>query len=371
MMTFEDYKARISIIQIAEDLGYKQDKSKGANNPVYKLTDTAGNKIDEIVIRNPHNNSQQHYFDRNHRGGDVIAFVKNHINDFPQFQHNNLFVRLNMVLSNYANTPYSPKYESYNSNVKQNNEFNISRYNVRDASIEDLKFLTKERGISHDTVSTFLPFIKMVNDTQAKGNYYNVGFPYINPTTKETSINNFELRNFGFKGMAAGGDKSSSLWLADFSSDKALVKNVYLFESAIDGLSFYQLNKDKIDLERSVFGSVGGYISDNQIKNTLKAYPNAIINTGFDNDLNGNIYDIKVHSIMANLNLKIEAQKDKSIVNFTTEKHRFALNNQDVSITRFRDETHSSARMKVFKPKEGKDFNEILLQKQKSKSLKI
>ena len=54
MLTFDDYKAKISIIQILEDLGYKQDISKGKVSPVFKLTDGAGNKLDEIIIKNPH-----------------------------------------------------------------------------------------------------------------------------------------------------------------------------------------------------------------------------------------------------------------------------------------------------------------------------
>lgn len=76
MLTFDDYKAKISIIQILEDLGYKQDISKGKVSPVFKLTDGAGNKLDEIIIKNPHS-VQEHYYDRNYKGGDLIQFIKN------------------------------------------------------------------------------------------------------------------------------------------------------------------------------------------------------------------------------------------------------------------------------------------------------
>lgn len=50
MLTFDDYKAKISIIQILEDLGYKQDISKGKVSPVFKLTDGAGNKLDRKSV---------------------------------------------------------------------------------------------------------------------------------------------------------------------------------------------------------------------------------------------------------------------------------------------------------------------------------
>lgn len=76
MLTFDDYKAKISIIQILEDLGYKQDISKGKVSPVFKLTDGAGNKLDEIIIKNPHS-VQEHYYDRNYKGGDLIQFILN------------------------------------------------------------------------------------------------------------------------------------------------------------------------------------------------------------------------------------------------------------------------------------------------------
>ena len=51
MLTFDDYKAKISIIQILEDLGYKQDISKGKVSPVFKTEQTEQvNKLDEIII---------------------------------------------------------------------------------------------------------------------------------------------------------------------------------------------------------------------------------------------------------------------------------------------------------------------------------
>ena len=45
-----------------------------------------------------------------------------------------------------------------------------------------------------------------------------------------------------------------------------MAKHIYFAESALDAMSFYQLNANKIKLEESVFCSVGGYISVNQIK---------------------------------------------------------------------------------------------------------
>ena len=197
MLTFDDYKAKISIIQILEDLGYKQDISKGKVSPVFKLTDGAGNKLDEIIIKNPHS-VQEHYYDRNYKGGDLIQFIKNHINDFPQFQHQNTFVRINMILGHYANEPYSPKYEAFKVVKAENKSFDRDRYKEFPTTLADLRFLTNERNINHQVVEKFLQFITRVKDLQGNGNYYNIGFPYINPKDKDNKVTNYELRNYGF-----------------------------------------------------------------------------------------------------------------------------------------------------------------------------
>lgn len=356
MMSFEDYKSKISIIQILEDLGYKQDIGKGKVSPVYQLTDSNGNKIDSIVVKNPHS-PREYYFDRNYKGGDLIQFLKNHINDFTQFQHNNLYVRLNMILGHYANTPYIEN-GSYYTKISEQQKFNRERYIETPTNVSDLKYLTVERKINPATVETFLPFITRVKDTQGKGNFLNIAFPYTNPQNGEKT--NYELRNYNFKGMAAGGDKSNSAWIADFTSHPLMAKNIYFAESALDAMSFYELNKNKINLSDSVFVSVGGYISDNQIKNALQKYPNAKVHTCFDRDLNGNLYDIKVQCIMNGTELKIKA-KDNT-VEFVTPNGIFELNKEDVSIERFREKSKdASTKLIVHKADGAKDFNEILM----------
>lgn len=373
MVTFDEYKAKISIAQIAEDLGYRQDMSKGKLSPSFRLMDSAGNKIDEIVIKEP-NSKNERYFDRNYKGGDLISFIKNHINDFPQFQHSNQFVRLNMILGHYANIPYVPKYETYKS-LPEQRTFDLSRYKEAPTSINDLQYLTRERNINPQTVEAFLPFIKRVRDLQGKGDFYNVAFPYTNPTDKNRGTTNFELRNYGFKGMATGGDKTNSLWIADFASDPITAKHIYFAESALDAMSYYELNKNKIKLDESVFCSVGGYISPNQIKNTIAHYPCASVHTCFDNDLNGNLYDIKVYNIIANKELQIKEDKDKGTIIFKTPTIEFSIPKDEVSLSKFREAkgaAHNFTPMTVHKAeKECKDFNEVLMKQKNKLSVKL
>lgn len=370
MVTFDDYKARVSIIQVAEDLGYQQDKTKGKVTPVFKLLDAAGNKMDEILIKEPGNSAKQYYFDRNWEGGDLICFIKKHINDFPQFQHSNMFVRLNMILGHYSNIPYTPKAVFYKSD-KERSIFDRTRFESKETKVTDLAYLSKERNINPTTVQTFLPFITRVRDLQGKGDFYNVAFPYTVPGKED--ITNYELRNYSFKGMAAGGDKTNSVWLADFSKNSGganSVTNIYFSESALDAMSFYELNKNKINLDQSVFCSVGGYISNNQISNVISHYPNGKVNMCFDNDLNGSLYDIKVHNIVGNIETQIK--ENGNDITFITKNKEFTLKKEDVTLERFRKEAGGTiAPVRVHKAEGAKDFNEILMNKKNNLSMKL
>ena len=170
--------------------------------------------------------------------------------------------------------------------------------------------------------------------------------------------------------MAAGGDKSNSLWIADFCPHPQMAKHIYFAESALDAMSFYQLNANKIKLEESVFCSVGGYISPNQIKNTLSRYPQAKVHTCFDNDLNGNLYDIKVHGIISNSEIAIKENKDDVL--FKTKGREFSINKNDISLESFREKSKIVAPMISHKAEKAKDFNEILMkQHEQKKSIKL
>jgi hypothetical protein len=357
MTTFDEYKSKVSIIQVAEDLGYRLDKSKGRVSPTYKLFDANGNKTDEIIIKNPLNSSQQHYYDRNHKGGDLISFVKNHITDFPQFAHQNEYVRLNQILGHYANIPYVPKVEPLERTFSAKQEFDKNRYTEVKPELKDLSYLTKERGLSPETVKEFLPFITKVKDSEVKGNFVNVAFPYHVPGKDD--VTNYELRNYGFKGMASGGDKSNSVWLATNAPHSSQVKNVYFFESALDAMSFHELNKGKLSLNDSAFVSVGGYPSKNQIANTITHFPQAKINTGFDNDINGRLYDVMTYGVAINKDIKI-TKKDDSYL-FKWDNKSIELKKDDVSLNRFKDESGLKSKFgSVHKPDGANDFNEIL-----------
>ena len=72
-MDFRTARGQVSIIQIAEHLGYTYNKSKGQIKPQYEHPNG-----DKIIITNPHDNSRQVYFSRDGSNdkGSVIDFIK-------------------------------------------------------------------------------------------------------------------------------------------------------------------------------------------------------------------------------------------------------------------------------------------------------
>ena len=359
MTTFDDYKSKVSIAQVAEAIGFEFDKTKGKTQPTYVRTDENGNK-EQIVIKNPNDNATQHYFDRNYKGGDVINFVKNHLDEFSQFikgNPQNDYVKINMVLSHFADIPYTPKMETMQK-TQEHKELDKNRYVEVPPTTANLMYLTRERALDPLTVEKFLPHITLLQDTASKGNFTNVAFPYHKPGNDE--ITNYEIRNHGFKGMAAGGDKESSAWIATNAENKSAVKNVIFFESAIDAMSFYELKKGYYKLAETAFVSVGGYVSPNQIKGVINEFPQARVSTAYDKDINGHLYDVLTYA--AAIGKDVRATKDDTNFTFKVDNKTVVIPQEELTLNKFKEETGIKQRFgSVFKAAgEAKDFNEQL-----------
>ena len=97
-MTFQEYREQVSIIQVAESLGYVFDPLKGRKSPEFKHPDG-----DRIIINNPGDSSRQMYFNRDGSNdkGSVIDFVANRLHRF-QGSFRNEIDGMNRVLSRFA-----------------------------------------------------------------------------------------------------------------------------------------------------------------------------------------------------------------------------------------------------------------------------
>jgi len=354
MATFRDYRDRVSILQVAEHLGYKPVKGKYTKaRPV--LQDAAG---DTILIKNPTNPSMQLYWNLGNslEHGSVIDFVRNNISRFTE-QGRNETDSINKILSSFSGIAYdNSQYLDYK--ISEQKRFNLNDYHVVNPEVRALSYLSNERKISAETICDFLPFIRIVENN----GYKNIAFPYT-VADENTIVKGYELRNFGgFKAFTEGGDKVNASWVADFSPTNVQVAKVFFFESAIDAMSFYDLKPVPFEKERSVFVSSGGNPSVNQFLHVLNAYPNALQVYGcHDNDLHGHLFDIQLACVKDNMTLLKRKNGDK--VDFTINDKTFQMALDKINLKNFMAKLGVETKVKSLKPTIGKDWNEALQNK--------
>ncbi len=349
------FKENVSILQVVEALGYQYNRRKGRNPLQYEHPNG-----DKVIISDKVNPMMQVYFTRNDYAdhGTVVDFVKNRL---PMFNvhYNSEWEGVLKVLSEFAGKPFDsgkPTIQTMDKLKKEQKPFHPGDFEISNPSIRDLSYLYYDRQLSKDTLNTFLPFIKMVRDKESR--YRNIGFSYSIPG--EDKITGFELVNHGFKGHAKGSQRRDSVWLANLAPSSQLVTDMYIGESAIDAMSFYQLNQNRYKFDNSLFISTGGNVLKNQALNVLKAYPRAKVHTIFDNDFIGHMYDIYLAALKSDMEIAI--RKDQDSVRFELKKGTFEIPVDQVSLGRFERITGVRSGIRSHKSK-GKDFNEMLKNK--------
>ncbi len=348
MHPYERYKANVSIVQVAESLGYVLNKKAGRNPLEFKHPER-----NTIVIRNL--KGPQRFFTRHEpqNKGTVIDFVRHRLPLFREYYFRES-EGINKILSSFSGEVYVPARSLKNEPVRKS--FDVRNFDVLPAKLSDLVYLSKHRGLHDDTLSVFLPYIQLVKPSWSGSLPFNIGFPYRVPGTE--GIVGFEQVNYLFKGHAKGSDKTNALWAADVAQTGSFARHIYIAESAIDAMSFYQLHLHKLPLHQATFYSTGGYVTDQQLRNLLKQHPNALIHTLFDNDLAGHLYDIRTACMKENRSLLI--RKDGDTVHFSMDNKSFPLSSSRVSLTNFRQVSGLRPDIRVHKA-QGKDFNEMVM----------
>jgi hypothetical protein len=286
---------------------------------------------------------------------------------------------VNQVLKQFVNEPiYTPplqkeSYGQYNVPKVQKPIFDISQYSVTNTpSLNQLEYLSK-RGLNDTTLKAFQKHIALVKDNQ--GNTpTNIGFPYKNDRGEVTG---FEVRNTDFKGHARGTDKESSVWVANFAMRKEMTRSVFLFESAIDAMSFFQIYKNQYDFKHSAFISFGGSVAPKQIDTVTNSYLNARFFSGFDNDFNGNMYDILFEKRL-NPKFDIEFKRDENQIIAIYKDAEHLFEKEAISLKSISEVTNLKPILYVTKPQHlQKDYNDMLryvnenVKQAEKKSLKI
>lgn len=359
-LTFKEYREKVPITQVAESLGYQVNLKKGRKRLEYKHPDG-----DTVIISNPNNSARQLYFNRDGSidRGSVIDFVANRLTRFNE-HYQSVAEGINKVLSRLASEPqvFKPSFP-----VLKPKPFSESRYESLPVTVGKLHYLTRARGLDRETVKLFMPYVRLVKDLQkepAKA-FVNIAFPLTRPGAAD--IVGYDLRNYGFKSVAAGSDRQQGLWIADFAGDPAHTRYVFFGENPIDAMSFYQLHRHRIDIHSAVFIAFGGGIAKAQLQLALQRWPHAAKHSLFDNDYQGRVYDIVLASAMSGKEASFKKENDS--LQFTVNGKRFELATHRLSLSVFERHAGFRSGLHVHKARGAKDFNDLLTPAEKSRAV--
>lgn len=365
---FKALKAKVGIDDIAYSLGYQIDRKAGLGRYIeFVLPDTAGGRRDTIIVSHINDKAQQTFFRRNGQRGDVISLIQENMHSFGISGRNHWDI-ISKVMAKFANQPIEEKAQrTYAQIGSANKPFDPKLYQTEPIlqNIDAAQYIFRQRNIKRETIEAFAPWIQRVKDTRFNSDYFNVGFPYVQPGSDK--VEGYEIRGYGsFKRKGTGTNSTTAAWIVDFSKahNPQDIKNVYFAESAYDIMAFYQANKARLqaDLDKSVFVSIGGTFSKQQVAGIMSYYANARAVDCFDNDVPGRIYGMHMVSVVEKVPLNIVQTDDAIRVGYQDQEH--PLDPQKATLNNLRSFIHFKREYGVEKaPSAFKDWNDVVMNK--------
>lgn len=360
--TFQELKSRIRISDVAEYIGYRLNTGAGKKYLEYRLYNGT-TKVDEIVVYTT--TYSQTFFSRNGYGdkGDVVNFILNRLHLFPGYKGMG-YDAVAEILSKMSGIEKIIEKNSVVSTINEQN-FSLTDYEITCNQKIIYAYLGKIRMIDANTISAFIRNGSVCTVARKPKNYANVAFPYRVLSAPEEVVN-FELRNYnpykqeGYKGFCSGGNKSTACWIASFSSTWENVRSLYIGESALDMMALYQLLPERMRIN-AAFISLGGNLGYGQIKDIKNLFPHAVIYLAFDNDLQGQIYDVEAaYYMIKGKEPKIYRNAEGKVV-IKFESQELIISDSDFNSKTFLHSHGIEADwLHIIKAKGGKDFNDML-----------
>ena len=307
--TFENYRNRLDIRDVLEDAGYTLYKRDGLRYPAYVRLDSNGRRIsgDKFLVSPGRNCCFQPPKIKLY---SVTSFIWEHPDLFSEYKQGvKESALVHKVCQRLLNMPVEQTKKRVFDPVRDGKPFDMKDYQVQHFHPNDFDsqkpfyIFFKSRGIDFATRCAFHDSFVLATKTDKDGSIYkNLSFPMYIPGQPDRCVG-FEERGYprkdgtARKGMAAGSNASEGIWMASpKGTDLRDAKHVYIFESAYDAMSFYQLQmkqetgldyQGRRDLKSSVFVSTGGNPSYGQIHGLITHAPNATFHLAFDNDMAG------------------------------------------------------------------------------------
>lgn len=208
----------------------------------------------------------------------------------------------------------------------------------------------KAYGLSKETINNFSDFIEVARDTPGINSKDYLAFPYINVSEKYNlaahhlvtfsgemthgnehgaALDNtnricyYELHSQDAKGIdETTRPYSGQAWLATQARQKSDVECVYLFNNAIDAMSYAQINN--IDLSKSAMLSVGNPIKDREVEFISQLFSQARLYTCFEKNICGEISTLRAASERSGGQIDyMKVEDDKLKLNFATDSKTY------------------------------------------------
>jgi hypothetical protein len=253
--TYDELRARISLMEFAQAHGYVLNRRKGLCWPV--LQHATG---DRVIIVNPNHPGNDGYFNPNddRDRGTLIHFVTHRLGWlFPQDPTLSTSGNVNRILHDWLQLPYHERRYLAKTALPSRHGSKVEMSVCNPALLTPLTDIgwLRERGILRETLE--VPLFRNRIMQYRNGTHVNIAFPYrIHP---DGEIVGAELRNHTFKGHMPGSRKSVSIWSSAMLPD---TRRIMVCESALDALSHYQLFEDA----SMGYASFGGQLTLGQIK---------------------------------------------------------------------------------------------------------
>ena len=307
--TFADYRSRLDIKDVLTDAGYTFYKRDGLRYPAYVRLDSDGRRIsgDKYIVMPGRNCCFQPPVMKTY---SPTSFIWEHPELFPEYKQGmKESAIVHKVCQRLLNIHTEDKKRTIHNPINDGKPFDISQYKLDHFNPDDFESqkpfyaFFKSRGIDHATRLAFHDSFVLASRTSNDGKVYkNLSFPMYIPGQPDKCVG-FEERGYPHKdgisrkGMAAGTNASEGVWMASpRHTTLQEARNIYVFESAYDAMSFYQLqmrkgssldNEGRNALKAAVYVSTGGNPSYGQMSGLMKEASQATFHLGFDNDLAG------------------------------------------------------------------------------------
>jgi hypothetical protein len=312
-LNFSQVKKDLNLVDLVLTLGYQHNRQKSGpalNKGKFHVFDYRGNaNLDQVIIYKAPSGDFL-YFNRadDRDKGSVIDFLKNRIEN-PRIEGiqasngKNVWASVIDNARRFLNMPeqerkFSPQLQQSMAPVQRGDQY-VPDFLQKTSPLTDTRYLNA-RGLSNETLENNCFKGRVLNHVHEGISKTGQPYKFVNtafPQVYNDKIVGLEIKAQGFRGQAADSLNSSALWLSN-STHKT--NTLVITESAIDALSHYQLKQPN----NTMYASTSGQLTNNkvaEIRRLITDHNLKSVKLGFDNDVDGHVYDTKLITGLAHV----------------------------------------------------------------------